>query len=127
MAALLAYRAKQVLTLELVPELVALARSNLQRAGVTNVEVRQADGAQGAPTDAPFDVIMLSGSVVEVPAALLSQLKVGGRLFAVVGQEPVTRATIITRTGESAYGTVQPWDTEAPRLMHFPEPSTFTF
>ncbi|MDB5896375.1 MAG: protein-L-isoaspartate O-methyltransferase [Rhodoferax sp.] len=127
MAALLAYRAKQVLTLELLPELVALARANLQKAGFTNVEVRQADGAQGAPADAPFDVIMLSGSVVEVPPALLSQLKIGGRLFAVVGSEPVMRATIITRTGESAYGTMQPWDSEAPRLQHFPQPSTFTF
>jgi len=127
MAALLAYRAKQVLTLEIVPELVALARANLQKAGFTNVEVRQADGAQGAPADGPFDVIVLSGSVAEVPPALLSQLKVGGRLFAVVRHEPVMRATFITRTGESAYGTVQPWDTEAPRLQHFPEPSTFTF
>ena len=74
MAALLAYRAKQVLTLEIVPELVALARANLQKAGFTNVEVRQADGAQGAPADGPFDVIVLSGSVAEVPPALLSQL-----------------------------------------------------
>ncbi len=127
MAALLAYRAKQVLTLEIVPELVALARANLQKAGITNVEVRQADGAKGAAADGPFDVIVLSGSVVEVPAAILSQLKVGGRLFAVVDQDPVMRATFITRTGEAAYGTLQPWDTEAPRLVNFPEPSTFSF
>jgi len=127
MAALLAYRAKQVLTLETVPELVALARANLQKAGITNVEVRQADGAKGAAADGPFDVIVLSGSVPEVPAAILSQLKVGGRLFAVVGQDPVMRATFITRTGEAAYGTVQPWDTDAPRLAGFPEPSAFSF
>ena len=70
---------------------------------------------------------MLSGSVAEVPPALLSQLKVGGRLAAIVGFEPVMRATIITRTGEAAYSTAQPWDTVAPRLAHFPEPSRFHF
>ncbi|MDB5850587.1 MAG: protein-L-isoaspartate O-methyltransferase [Rhodoferax sp.] len=127
MAALLAHRAQQVLTLELVPELVTLARANLQKAGIHNVEVRQGDGAKGAAADGPFDVIVLSGSVAEVPAAILAQLKVGGRLFAVVGQDPVLRATFITRTGEAAFGTVQPWDTDAPRLLNFPEPSAFSF
>ena len=54
------------------------------QAGITNVEVRETDGAKGLPAEAPFDVIVLSGSVAEVPQALLSQLKVGGRLAAIV-------------------------------------------
>ena len=72
------------------------------------------------PAEAPFDVIVLSGSVAEVPPALLAQLKVGGRLAAIVGYEPVMRATFITRTGETTFTTAQPWDTVAPRLAHFP-------
>jgi protein-L-isoaspartate(D-aspartate) O-methyltransferase len=104
-----------------------MARANLQRAGITNAEVRQADGAKGLPAEGPFDIIVLSGSVAEVPPALLSQLKVGGRLAAIVGFEPVMRATFITRTGETTYTTAQPWDTLAPRLAHFPEPSRFQF
>jgi protein-L-isoaspartate(D-aspartate) O-methyltransferase len=127
MAALLARMAQRVITLELNPELVAMARTNLQRAAVTNVEVRQADGSKGLPADGPFDAIVLSGSVAEVPAALLSQLKVGGRLSAIVGFEPVMRATLITRTGETTFTTTQPWDTVAPRLANFPEPSRFHF
>ena len=127
MAALLAHRAQRVLTLELIPELAQMARSNLQRAGIHNTEVRAADGAQGAAADGPFDVILLSGSVAEVPALLLNQLKVGGRLVAIVGDEPVMRATLITRTGEANYLTRQPWDTVAPRLRNFPEPSHFQF
>jgi protein-L-isoaspartate(D-aspartate) O-methyltransferase len=127
MAALLARRAQRVVSLELHPELVKMARANLQRAGITNAEVRQADGAKGLPAEGPFDVIVLSGSVAEVPPALLSQLKVGGRLAAIVGFEPVMRATFITRTGETTYTTAQPWDTLAPRLAHFPEPSRFQF
>jgi protein-L-isoaspartate(D-aspartate) O-methyltransferase len=127
MAALLAHRAQRVLSLEIVPELAALARSNLQRAGVYNAEVRQADGSTASATKGPFDVILLSGSVAEVPQALLAQLKVGGRLAAIVGDEPMMRATLVTRTGENAFATAQPWDTVAQRLVNFPEPSRFHF
>ena len=71
-----------------------MARENLRAHGVSNVEVREADGAQGLPAEGPFDVIVLSGSVAEVPQRLLAQLKVGGRLAAIVGDEPVMRATL---------------------------------
>lgn len=127
MAALLGHQAQRVLSLELEPELVAMARANLQKAGVGNVDVRQADGAQGAAADGPFDVIVLSGSVAEVPAALLDQLKVGGRLAAIVGDEPMMTATFITRTSNTDFRTTHPWDTVAPRLKNFPEPSRFSF
>jgi protein-L-isoaspartate(D-aspartate) O-methyltransferase len=127
MAALLASRAQRVITLDIEPRMVQMARENLQRAGITNVEVREADGAKGLPAEGPFDVIVLSGSVFEVPQALLAQLKVGGRLAAIVGREPVMTATFITRTGEASYTTSQPWDTLAPPLQHFPEPSRFRF
>jgi protein-L-isoaspartate(D-aspartate) O-methyltransferase len=127
MAALLAHRAQRVITLEIDPKLAKMARANLQRAGISNVEVREADGAKGVPAEAPFDVILLSGSVAEVPHGLLEQLKIGGRLAAIVGFEPMMRATFITRTGEAAYTTTQPWDTVAPRLANFPEPSRFNF
>jgi protein-L-isoaspartate(D-aspartate) O-methyltransferase len=127
MAALLAQQAQRVISLETKPELVQLARANLQRAGITNVDVREADGAQGLPGESPFDAIVLSGSVAEVPPALLSQLKVGGRLAAITGNEPIMRFTLVTRTGETTYTTAQPWDVNAPRLAHFLEPSKFTF
>lgn len=127
MAALLAHRAQRVISLEIVPELAAMARANLQKAGIHNAEVRQFDGAKGTCGEGPFDVIMMSGSVAEVPPALLAQLKVGGRLVAIVGEEPVMRATVVTRTGETEFMTTQPWDTVAPRLLNFPEPSSFKF
>jgi protein-L-isoaspartate(D-aspartate) O-methyltransferase len=127
MAALLAHRAQRVISLEINPELAAMARANLQKAGIHNAEVRQFDGSKGAPAEGPFDVIVLSGSVAEVPQALLANLKVGGRLIAIVGDEPVMRATLVTRTGEAHFKTSQPWDTVAPRLLNFPEPSSFQF
>jgi protein-L-isoaspartate(D-aspartate) O-methyltransferase len=127
MAALLAGHAQRVISLEIEPELVQMARANLQRAGVSNAEVREADGSQGLAAEGPFDAILLSGSVADVPSSLLAQLKVGGRLAAIVGEEPVMRATLITRTGDTTYTTAQRWDTVAPRLLRFPERSRFQF
>jgi protein-L-isoaspartate(D-aspartate) O-methyltransferase len=127
MTALLAHRAQSVLSLELDPELAATARSNLQKSGVRNAEVRVADGATAAPVEGPFDVIVIGGSVAEVPPALLAQLKVGGRLVAIVGDDPVMRATVIKRTSEANFVTTKPWDTVAPRLLNFPELAKFSF
>jgi protein-L-isoaspartate(D-aspartate) O-methyltransferase len=135
MAALLAHCAQQVITLEIEPALVDTARRNLQKAGVYNAEVHLADGtadlantaSSNGPLHGPFDVIVLSGSVADVPASLLKLLKVGGRLSAIVGFEPMMRATLITRVSQDGWRTTQAWDTVAPRLLNFAEPSKFTF
>ena len=127
MAALLAHRAQRVITIDIEPELVALARTNLQRAGVHNAEVREHDGARYIPVEAPFDVIVLSGSTAQIPQGLLSHLKVGGRLGAIVGDEPMMQAHFVTRTSATDFHTIRPWDTLAPRLRNFPEPARFRF
>jgi len=127
MAALLAHQAASVLSFEIDPALAQMARTHLQNEGIANVEVRQADGSHGAPADGPFDVIVLSGSVPDVPQHLLKQLKLGGRLLAIVGEEPVMRASVITRNGEQQWQTSEPWDTMAPRLQGFPEHNRFSF
>ena len=127
MAALLAQQAASVLSFEIDPALAQIARTHLQNEGIANVEVRQADGSHGAPADGPFDVIVLSGSVPDVPQHLLKQLKLGGRLLAIVGEEPVMRASVITRNGEQQWQTSEPWDTMAPRLQGFPEHNRFSF
>ncbi|MDT7834809.1 protein-L-isoaspartate O-methyltransferase family protein [Aquabacterium sp. OR-4] len=127
MAALLAHRAQSVLSLEDKPALARLARHNLQRAGVVNASVREMDGSAGLAAEGPFDVIVLSGSVTQQPKALLQQLKPGGRLIAVVGNEPVMRAVRITRLSDTAFQTQPLFDTVQPRLRGFDEPSRFSF
>lgn len=126
MAALLAHRAERVVSLEIHPELADMARENLRDAGIQNADVRVGDGARDAIPDGPFDVIVLSGSVAEVPSSLLALLRDGGRLGAIVGTDPVMRFTVIRRRGDR-FETTSPWDTLAPRLAHFAEPSSFTF
>ena len=126
MAALMAHRAERVVSLEINPALVSMAQDNLRNAGVQNADVRQGDGAHNAVPDGPFDVIVLSGSVAQVPQNLLALLRDGGRLGAVVGTDPVMRFTLVRREGER-FVTTSPWDTTAPRLVNFPEPSSFSF
>ena len=127
MAALLAHRAEHVTTLEILPQLAELAAANLRRAGVNNVRVVDADGARGLPGAGPFHAIVLSGSVAAVPQTLLDQLAVGGRLIAVVGNEPVMRATLVTRVGEREFRSTELFDTVAQRLVGFDEPPRFRF
>ena len=125
MAALLAHRARHVLSLEIDPALARFATANLARAGVHNASVRELDGSGGLPGEAPFDAIMLSGSVASVPSTLLEGLRIGGRLIAIVGQQPVMRALRVTRTGEHSFSSADLFDTVAPRLHGFDEPSRF--
>jgi protein-L-isoaspartate(D-aspartate) O-methyltransferase len=115
------------LSLELHPSLANMAAANLQRAGIANCRVRVRDGARGVPDEAPFDVIMLSGSVSAVPQVLLEQLAPGGRLMAIVGDEPVMRAVRVQRLEASSFETRDLFDTVAPRLRGFDEPSRFHF
>jgi len=126
LTALLAKRCQRVIALEAVPELAAQAKNNLSQAGIGNAEVRAADGSREVPPG-PYDAIVLGGSVSEVPPTLLNQLKIGGKLIAIVGTEPVMQATLTTRTGSDQWSSRALWDTVAPRLSGFAEPSRFTF
>ncbi len=127
MAALLAHKARQVVTLEIDPELAKMASNNLRRAAIPNVSVVEADGSKALPSAGPFDVIVLSGSVGIVPPALLAELKIGGRMAVIVGQQPVMRAEIISRAGEQDYRATAVFETVAPRLHGFDEPPRFRF
>ncbi len=127
MAALLAHKAQRVVSIEIRPELAALATQNLRRAGITNADVRQADGTLGCAQDTPFDAILLSGSVASVPDKLLSQLKPGGRLVAIVGQEPMMCAVLVSQDASGAWQTKKLFDIVAPRLDGFAEPTRFQF
>ena len=70
--------------------------------------------------------MLFRSSVAQVPKNLLSLLRDGGRLGAIVGSDPVMRFTVIQRKGDR-FETTSPWDTIAPRLVNFPEPSSFSF
>ncbi|MBS1158087.1 MAG: protein-L-isoaspartate O-methyltransferase [Proteobacteria bacterium] len=127
MAALLAARAEHVVTVEVRPELADFARQNLERAGVTNVSIEVADGAKGWSQNAPYDAIVVSGSVPVLPDALLKQLRVGGRLAVIVGEAPVMEAQLITCTADGIYNTINLFETVVPALDGTPAKDSFIF
>jgi protein-L-isoaspartate(D-aspartate) O-methyltransferase len=100
MAALLGAHADHVWSVEIDAQQADTARANLQRAGVSNVVVEVGNGLAGLAAHAPYDAVMVSGSVHKVPQVLLDQLKPGGRLFAIEGESPAKEAVLYTRVGD---------------------------
>jgi len=126
-AALLARRAQHVYSVEIRPGLKASGEANLRRAGIANVTVDLGDGASGWPRHAPYDVIVLTGSTPVLPQHFLQQLKIGARLFAVVGNPPVMAARLITCTGEGVYNSVDLLETSIAPLSNAPSGERFSF
>lgn len=125
MAALLAARSQDVWTLEIEPALVEQARANLARRGVGNVHVEVADGLAGHAAQAPYDVIMVSGGVADIPATLVDQLKVGGRLIAFVAladKAPVMAMRRLTRVSAAAVTSEDLLETNVPMLRQTASP-----
>jgi protein-L-isoaspartate(D-aspartate) O-methyltransferase len=104
-AAVLARLAREVYTIEIVPQLAARAAATLRDLGYANVEVRAGDGYAGWPEHAPFDRIMVTAAPEDIPKPLLDQLAVGGRLVIPVGRRNGTQwMTVVDKT---AQGVVQ--------------------
>lgn len=126
MAALLASQAEQVYSVEIDPLIAETARRKLRQAGIGNVTVETGDASQGWSGHAPYDVIVISGSLPEIPETFLQQLKVGGRLVAVVGEAPAMQLRLIIRTGDEAFNAVSVFETVIAALTTRKRP-TFVF
>ncbi len=131
MAALLAHKARHVTSVEIEPELKALAEKNLAADGITNVKVELGDGARGwagsGADGAPYDVIVISGALPVLPEAFLQQIKIGGRILAIIGAAPVMSAELVTRVSDNAYNTVKLFETIVKPLKNAAAPSHFRF
>ena len=132
-AALLAKKGEYVHSVEIVPELKAMAEKNLQNHGINNVLVENGDAARGWSQHGPYDVIVLTGSTPVLPEAFQKSLRTGGRLFAVVGDVPVMQAVLVTCLAQEqegtpgAYSTVGLFETCITPLRNAQQPARFTF
>lgn len=124
--ALLAALAAQVYSVEIVPELAEEARRRLAAQGVRNATVEVGDAARGWPAHAPYDAILVTGSVPLLPDSLPEQLAPGGRLVVVVGRAPAMEALRIERL-EYGWHEESLFDTVVPPLINAPEPPRFVF
>jgi protein-L-isoaspartate(D-aspartate) O-methyltransferase len=127
MTALLAQRCAHVYSVELHADFSASAGAKLASHGVRNVTLEVGDAATGWSRHAPYDAIVLTGSVPLLPAQLKTQLRPGGRLLAVVGEEPVMTAMLITCVTEGAWNQTGLFETCIAPLRNAPQPERFVF
>ncbi|MER0170959.1 MAG: protein-L-isoaspartate O-methyltransferase [Nitrosomonas sp.] len=127
MTALLADRGAHVYSVEIIPELKAMAENNLKAHNITNVTVEQGDAARGWSKHEPYDVIVLTASTPVLPAAFQNSLNPGGRLFAIVGEDPVMEALLITCVAPGEFTTTQLFETSTAALVNAQQPARFSF
>ncbi|MBI3144563.1 MAG: protein-L-isoaspartate O-methyltransferase [Pseudogulbenkiania sp.] len=127
--ALLASLSRHVYSVDLDPAMKEMAAQNLKKAGVANVTLIEGNGIDGYAAQAPFDAILVGGSLPVVPDSLKQQLAVGGRMILVVGDEPVMTTKLVERESETVFRETGLFEICIPRLAHSEavEPERFTF
>lgn len=124
-AALLASLTRQVTTIEIDPRLVTFAQDNLRQAGFSEVTIETGDASQGWGTT-EYDAILVTGSLPGIPDPMKYQLRVGGRLVAVVGQAPAMTVVRVTRITAASFETEALFETVIKPLTG-PKVSRFKF
>lgn len=125
--ALLARSAAYVTSVDLYPEFADQAATRLAAQGIRNVRLETGDAATGWPDHGPYDGILVTGSVPELPREMTALLRPGGRLVAVVGRAPLMHAVRVTRTGVQDWRTETLFETEVPPLEHVSTAPAFVF
>jgi protein-L-isoaspartate(D-aspartate) O-methyltransferase len=103
-AAVLSRLAAEVYSVEVIPELAQAAGERFAALGYDNVRVREGDGYYGWSEEAPFDAVIIKEAVNHVPAALLAQLKPGGRMVLPLGPlDGVQELTVLVKEDGGGY------------------------
>ena len=127
LTALLARSSRHVTSAEIHPDLKTRAGASLAAAGVGNVTLLEGDSAQQPLADGAYDAIVITGSTPVLARAFLDRLAPGGRLFAVLGDPPVMKATLVRQTAPGSYQHIELFETLLKPLVNAPQPSRFRF
>jgi protein-L-isoaspartate(D-aspartate) O-methyltransferase len=127
MTSLLAALGAHVYSVEIIPELEAGARRSLETHGVSNITIEAGDGASGWDRYAPYDVILITGSLPLLPTAFKQSLTLRGRMIAIVGLPPVMEVRLIQRLGSDSWTEVSLFETDLPPLINARQPERFIF
>ena len=122
LTALLAELSGDIVTLDSVDHVLPDIRKRL-----SNVNFQHGDAREGWQDLGGFDVIVLNGSVRNLPDSLLDQLNPGGRLFAIIGDDSIMKATLFTRQNSGALDQTVLLETSATRLPNADSPELFSF
>lgn len=126
LAALLSHLAAQVTSVEIVPELSALAEKTLAGHNCGNIKLEVGDAANSWGAE-KYDVIVLTGSVPLSPNAYCQQLNPGGRVFAIVGDAPAMQAQVFTRLANDVFECKTLFETNVTTLQNATQPQRFVF
>jgi protein-L-isoaspartate(D-aspartate) O-methyltransferase len=127
LTALLALQAKHVDSVELNAKISKQAAKNIAAQGIANVNLVVADGVHGLAANAPYDVIVFTGSTPLLNTQVERQLAVGGRMFVVVGDAPAMEATLITCISVDNFKTDVLFETCLPAIVNAPQAEKFEF
>lgn len=127
LTALLAAEAAEVVSVDIQPDFTAAAGQKLRAHGIGNVELHTGDAATDWDDEDGFDVIVLTGSTPLLSDALVRRLRMGGRLFAVVGEAPVMQAQLVSCNAPGAYRSITLFETCIKALVNAPHPAAFVF
>lgn len=126
-SACLALLGGKVLSLEIHGEIAHQARHNLHAAGLGDVQVETADAFALPATGPRYDVIVLTGSMPVYDPRFESMLRPGGRLFAVVGRDPIMDARLVIMDAQGKRSVHSLFETVIDPLLHAPDPAVFSF
>ena len=126
-AALLGKLGGQVVAIERQEDFTHAAARKLAGHGIANVQLQTGNGAEGWLAQAPYDAILMTGSLPALPESLQMQLAIGGRLLAVLGEPPVMTANLVTRVSQQAFNTVGLFETSISSLRDIRQPERFVF
>jgi protein-L-isoaspartate(D-aspartate) O-methyltransferase len=115
-SACLAQLAQRVSSIDIDAGVIDFARQNLLAYAFDNIDFEQVDAFQ-LERDQAFDVIAVTASVAAVPENLKQALKIGGRMFIIVGDSPAMQALLISRASETEWNTQSLFETDMPRLV----------
>jgi len=127
LTALLASLGSHVYSVDIVPEFTRTAGVKLAAHGVTNVTLESGDAARGWDRHAPYDAVVVTGSLPVLPDAFPKSLRPGGRLIVVVGEPPVMEAQLIACVAAGAYSTTGLFETCIAPLRNAVQPERFVF
>ncbi len=128
MTALLAQLAGTIYSVDIIPEFIQEARGRLKEQGYTNIVLESGDGSRGWDRYAPYDAIVLTGSVPYVPNPLKEQLERRGRLLASLQTKPPIQEVIrFTRVGPHVFQEEPRFETEIPPLQGLTKKKQFVF
>lgn len=127
LTALLGNMGGHVYSVEIIPELQRRAEEHLAELGIHNVSLEEGDGSNGWGRYAPYDVIVITGSLPVLPESFQKSLAPNGRLVAIVGEAPLMEARLVTRDSDNKFTNEYLFTTEIPPLINAPQPQHFIF